>query len=298
MKLSDGLRTFLDYCQFERSYSTHTVESYKHALTEFNDYLAEEYSDMPEVEEINTNDIRPFLGWLNDKGNARASLRQKISAVKSFFKYCQKKGYVKRNPATLVPTPKSQKKLPSFLLKNEITSMLANCDLESPLGLRNLALTELLYSSGLRISEALQLEVTGINFSQKTVRVLGKGNKERVVPIGEKALLAISNYMVARHKLAKNNIEKAMFLTNTGKRLDSPGAYRAIHKLMIGATEATQKSPHVLRHSFATHLLDNGADIQSVSEMLGHASLSTTQVYTHVSIERLKDAYKKAHPKA
>jgi site-specific recombinase XerD len=156
----------------------------------------------------------------------------------------------------------------------------------------------LLYSSGLRISEALSLNIGDISFSSRVVRVIGKGNKERVVPVGEKAVMAITEYMALRPNLLVNKTEQALFLSAHGQRLSPVAAYRLVHRAMQGCTEAKQKSPHVLRHSFATHLLDNGADIKSVSEMLGHSSLSTTQIYTHLSVERLKSAYKNAHPKA
>jgi integrase/recombinase XerC len=155
-----------------------------------------------------------------------------------------------------------------------------------------------LYSSGLRISEALQLNVANINFGNNSIKVSGKGRKQRIVPVGEKAMSAISNYLMLRKDLVKKPSEKALFLSTRGNRMNAVNAYRIINKAMKGISECPQKSPHVLRHTFATHMLDKGADIQSVSEMLGHASLSSTQIYTHVSIERLKEAYKKAHPKA
>ncbi|MFA6572382.1 MAG: tyrosine-type recombinase/integrase, partial [Bacteroidota bacterium] len=198
----------------------------------------------------------------------------------------------------LVSTPKTDKKLPSFLLQNEVVNLCESFDTSTPIGARNLALTELLYSSGLRISEALQLNTEDINSSNKIVKVLGKGRKERIVPIGEKAMTALQNYLKLRQKIHKELGENALFLSAKGKRMNTVGAYRVIHNAMQSVTESPQKSPHVLRHSFATHMLDNGADIQSVSEMLGHASLSTTQIYTHVSVERLKETYKKSHPKA
>jgi len=298
MTLELGIKQFLIYCETERNYSQYTVESYRIALAQFYDFLKEEYSEAPDLEDIKTNDIRPFLSYLMDKGQNKTSLRLKIAAVKSFFKFCQKRGITEKNPASLVPTPKKDKKLPSFLLEKEVANMIDNISEDSVENLRDKALAELLYSSGLRISEALQLNINDINFYQKSVKVLGKGRKERIVPIGEKALSALKKYIGNRNELLVNSSENALFLSNRGKRMNAVNAYRIINRLMKANTESPQKSPHVLRHSFATHLLDNGADIQSVSEMLGHASLSTTQIYTHVSVERLKSAYKKAHPKA
>ncbi len=298
MELKEGIKNFLIYCETERNYSHYTVESYSTALAQFFDFLNEEYGEVPNLEDIVTNDIRPFLSYLMDKGQKKSSLRLKIAAVKSFFKFCQKRGLTVKNPASLVPTPKREKKLPSFLLQKEVSTMIDNITGDDVVSLRDKALAELLYSSGLRISEALQLNVVDINFYEKSVKVLGKGRKERIVPIGAKALTSLKKYIEKRRDLIDEVKENALFLSKRGKSMNPVNAYRIINSLMKQNTESPQKSPHVLRHTFATHLLDNGADIQSVSEMLGHASLSTTQVYTHVSIERLKSAYKKAHPKA
>jgi tyrosine recombinase XerC len=298
MKLNIAIEKFLEYCKNEKMYSSHTLIGYSQSLNDFFNYFSEIFENEPDIELIETDDIKPFLGWLHDKGLNKNSLRLKISAVKSFFKYCLKKKLIDINPSNLVLTPKRDKKLPSFLLKNEVTNLIESYDKHDPFGARNSALTELLYSSGLRISEALQLNLYDIKFNDKSVKVLGKGNKERIVPVGDKAIESIKNYMTLRHLIAKTSSEKALFLDTKGNRLSPSSAYKIIHKNMKGFTESKQKSPHVLRHSFATHLMDNGADIRSVSEMLGHSSLSTTQVYTHVSIERLKESYKKAHPKA
>lgn len=298
MELYGAIRDFLEYCEIERNYSGKTVQSYSHALAQFYDYFKSEYGDVPLLEEITPNDVRPFLGYLHDIGQSKSSLRLKMSAVKSFFKFCIKKELLDNNPASLISIPKRDKKLPSFLLEKEVGKMMSSFNTDDPVDLRNLALAELLYSSGLRISECLNLNVGDIDPRKKSVSVTGKGNKQRIVPVGSKALEAILNYSAKRNELLNGSLEKALFLTKNGKRLSPSSAYRVIHRAMSGITESLQKSPHVLRHSFATHLLDGGADIQSVSEMLGHSSLSSTQVYTHVSVERLKNAYKKAHPKA
>jgi integrase/recombinase XerC len=298
LKLNIAISKFLEYCELERNYSGHTVESYRLALAQFYDYMVQEYAELPDIESIETDDIRPFLGYLHDHGHKKNTLRMKVAAIKSLFKFCQKKKFLLKNPASIVATPKVDKKLPSFLLQNEVNDMLLKFDDSNPFGARNLALTELLYSSGLRISEALQLNLGDINFDARIVRVTGKGNKQREIPVGDKAIKSIQNYLSLRSQIPNNMGEIALFLSIKGKRMNPASAYRIVHYAMMGITESPKKSPHVLRHSFATHLLDNGADIQSVSEMLGHSSLSTTQVYTHVSVERLKQAYKKAHPKA
>ena len=298
MKLSEAIKSFLEYCELERGYSRHTIICYTHALVVFYDYLKTFGEDIPELEDIETGDVRPFLGWLHDRGLKKVSIKLNISAVKSFFKFCKKRSLIIANPSALVTSPKAEKKLPKTLSKDEIESILDNLPKESPIEARNSALLELFYSSGLRKDEVLQLNNGDINFQQCVVKVLGKGSKERVVPVGARALTALKHYISLRGKLCSNGLEKALFVSKMGNRMNVTDAYRVANRAMQGYTEVEQKSPHTLRHSFATHLLDNGADIQSVSEMLGHASLSTTQIYTHVSIERLKDAYKKAHPKA
>ena len=165
------------------------------------------------------------------------------------------------------------------------------------IGARNIALIELIYSSGLRISEALSLKIKQLNFQTKQIKVIGKGNKARIIPVGDKALEALKNYLILRKNPGGKQLPN-LFITSTGKALDQSGAYRMINSAMKGITESPQKSPHTLRHTFATHLMDNGADINSVSEMLGHSSLSTTQIYTHISVERLKEQYKQSHPRA
>jgi tyrosine recombinase XerC len=299
VNLSKAISKYLEYCEMERNYSSHTIVSYRLALAQFFDFLAAEFPEQPDLEDIATNDIRPFLGWLSNAGHNRATIRLKISAVKAFFKFCYKKRFIIKNPASLIPIPKAEKRLPSFMLQNEITMMFDKLDKSDPVQIRNWALIELLYSSGLRINEALQLNFNDINFSHKTVRVMGKGKKERIVPVGEKALLALSEYLVCRSGISRNEKrEKALFLSINGLRMNPVAAYRIVHKALGEVTESKKKSPHVLRHSFATHMLDEGADIQSVSELLGHATLSTTQIYTHVSVEKLKESYKKAHPRA
>jgi len=298
MQLDEIIKDFLDYCSVEKSYSYKTLESYKLALFQFREYLTAEFNYITNINEVEFCHLRPYLGWLHNKRYSNKSLRIKISALKSFFKFAYKRNYINKNPASNLPVPRCEKKLPSFLLKNEIENILSSINPNTPEGARDLALIELLYGSGLRISEALKLNITDINKLQSFIKVNGKGKKQRIVPIGKKAMEAINHYLILRCQLQKNDNTIALFLTKKGVRLNPVTAYRIIHNTMLSNTEAPQKSPHVLRHTFATHLLDNGADIQSVSEMLGHESLSTTQIYTHLSVERLKETYKKSHPKA
>lgn len=298
MLIENAFDEFISYCKLEKDFSDKTIVTYKRAINDFIDYLNDDYKTLPNIEEIETDDVRPFLGRLHDLGCGKNTLRLKISAIKSFFKFCYRKDYVGFNPAALVMTPKKDKKLPSYLLESEVETVIDKFDLTNFEGARNSALVELIYSSGLRINEILSLKINDLDFYSKTVRVLGKGNKERIIPVGEKALKSVKEYLVFRNKIENINSINILFITLKCKPINPATAYRIVNKAMKGATEAKQRSPHVLRHSFATHLLDNGADISSVSEMLGHSSLSTTQVYTHVSIERLKSAYNQAHPRA
>lgn len=298
MNLSEIIHSFLLYCEVEKAYSDKTITTYRLALGQLFDYFKQEIDAEPKLDTLTIDDFRPFLGYLQDMGLKRNSIRLKVSAIKSFCKYCIKKGLLEQNPVRTMSTPKTEKKLPSFLLESEIPKLIMAFDKNDPVGLRNIALVELIYSSGLRISEALSLEFKNLDFKSKTVKVIGKGNKERIVPIGKSTVQAIKEYSEKRSIISNAIKSDLVFISESGAKLNPSVVYRIIHKAMEGVTESQKKSPHVLRHSFATHLLNNGADINSVSEMLGHASLSTTQVYTHVSVERLKAAYKKSHPKA
>lgn len=297
MKLTEAIKIFFEYLKFEKNYSVQTISTYNIALKQLVEYFEDIFSTEPDIEYIETDDLRPYLGWLHDRGAGRNSLRVKTSAVKSFFKYLSKIELITSNPAALINVPKRQKKLPSFLQKNEVKNLIENGKSESPQNIRDIALIELLYGCGLRISEALSLNVKDLR-SGDTLSITGKGNKQRIVPVGRKAKIAINNYLKVRSKLSRANEEPALFITKSGKRMTPNQAWRMVNSKMAGISESPQKSPHVLRHTFATHMLDSGADIRSVSEILGHSSLSTTQVYTHLSVERLKESYKKAHPKA
>lgn len=298
MLLTAAITDFLSTLEIERAASPHTVTGYRIALEQFTVYLQSSWGAEPNVEDLTEADIRPFLGWLHDRGLAKRSLRMKLAAVKALFTHLVRSDVLQRNPATLVATPRTDKKLPSFLRESEAESLVASFDTSTPQGLRDRALIELLYGSGLRISEALQLNVGDIDVRSRVVRVLGKRNKERVVPVTSVAIDAMHDYVAQRTAFAPSPTEAALFLGDRGARLTASSAYRIVRRMLGNVTEASRKGPHMLRHTFATHLLDNGADLKAVSEMLGHASLSTTQVYTHVSVERLKDAYRKAHPKA
>jgi len=335
MHLAAAAQEFLVSLDVEKGASVHTITAYRIALEQFVEFVEETWGAELVLSDVREHHLRPFLGWMHDKALGKRTMRMKLAAVKSMFKFYVRSGIIDNNPAALTSSPKIEAKLPSFLQQPEALALQTAFDLDTAEGLRNSALCELLYGSGLRISEALQLNVGDIDTASRSVRVLGKRNKERIVPVTQSAIDAVAEYTRVRHEFFVDPLQKAvdpsqkavdpspkavdpspkvtptsanatantldanaLFLGSRGKRLTPQGAYRIVRRALGPLTEAQRKSPHVLRHSFATHLLDNGADLKAVSEMLGHSSLSTTQVYTHVSVERLKDAYKKAHPRS
>jgi len=323
MKLKNCIDNFINYLVKEKRYSIHTQTSYSVALRQFLDYLDEkfkkEYNNNEEcsdnntvnntsiaenmdIESIEASTIRPFIGWLYDEGKNRNSIRLKVGSIKSFFKYCYKKEFTKNNIGANINIPQKEKNLPNFILKDEVKKWLDEIELDTFFDYRNKAIIELLYSSGLRISEALNIEINDFDFEKKQVKVFGKGKKDRIVPVGENAILSIKNYLTQIPIFRQQNIlhkhTKKIFINKDGGQLSAVSAWKIVKSSMQHNVNCNRNSPHILRHSFATHLLDNGADLLAVSKMLGHASLSATEVYTHISTERLKKAYKLAHPKA
>jgi integrase/recombinase XerC len=245
--------------------------------------------------------IREYLGKLYHCYK-RTTIARKLSTIRSFFHFLEQKGLIKGNPAADISTPKQGKYIPSHLPVDEMFRLLDGPDKEKPLGLRDLAILEALYSSGIRVSELSGLNESSMDFGQRLVRVVGKGNKERIVPIGKKALRVIEVYMEAtdslRKKSARDFVDMPLFLNYRGGRLTTRSIERIVKKYANRCGLMTEVTPHSLRHTFATHLLDGGADLRSVQELLGHVSLSTTQKYTHVSLDRLMKVYDKAHPRS
>ncbi len=288
---------YIEYCEIEKGYSKNTIKSYQHSLDQFYDMLNSGDYKINSITDISTYHIRNFPAYLYGSRESKTSIKQKLSALKSFFKFCIKKKIINNNPSRGVLSPKLDKKLPSYLQKDEMIQLLDKLYNSTNPNYLDIALVELIYGSGLRISEALNLKISDIDFNSQTIRVLGKGNKERIIPIGGYSIESLKKYILTRNK-PTNEFSEFIFIGKNGKTLNPSTAYRHIKKTMQDITDSPKKSPHVIRHTFATHLLDKGADIQSVSEMLGHSSLSTTQIYTHLSIERIKEVYKKSHPKA
>ena len=288
--MKEHVEKFLTYLEVERGASEHTIRAYRKDLEMFMGSL-QEGSDLPD-----TSDVRSFLASEVSSGHAKSTASRRLAAVRSFYKYLHREGIVKKNPAKLVTSPKLPKTLPKFLSVDEAFELM---DKPEPIGFeaaRDKAILELAYSSGLRVSELVGLDIGDIDAKQTTVRVRGKGKKERMVPVGGKALDAVKAYMVER--MLKGMNERALFLNKRGQRLSDRAVRRMVRKYSNMMAMSGKVTPHTLRHTFATHLLHGGADLRAIQEMLGHSSLSTTQKYTHLDVAKLMEVYDKAHPLA
>ena len=306
---NEYVNEFLEFIKVTRNYSLHTVISYETDLKQFTDYIIRS-SDHKEClskelqTDLNKFDLiflKSYIADLADpfarsKQYTRKSISRKISVLKSFYKYLYKKKYIFKNYSSSLIFPKQVKKLPSFLSEKELEKLLGEKYI-SEVSILDKAIIELFYSTGIRLSELINLRVDNVNFPNRTIKVFGKGSKERIVPFGKEAEKAVRNYMSIR-EICDLNKSEYLFISSAGKKLYPMKVNRLIRKNLSLVTDIKKKSPHILRHSFATHLLDNGADIRAVKELLGHESLSTTQVYTHITPERLKKAYKQSHPRA
>jgi tyrosine recombinase XerC len=292
---------YLSYLEDERNYSQHTVVSYAHDLAQYYSFLKETYPEL--LEDHNDTDqgvIRAFLGMLLDSGISKKSVLRKLSTLRSFYKYLVRKKAVRRNPVLNIISPKVEKKLPQFIDAGSMEHILALPKTDTFEGARDSVVLELLYGSGIRRAELIGLEIDDVDRGNRTIKVTGKGNKQRIIPMTVKAQQAIDRYESFREavRTAAGTEERSLLISAKGTRMSPSMVNTVVSRYLTGATDVRKKSPHVLRHSFATHLLDNGADIMAVKELLGHESLSTTQVYTHVTVERLKKIYQQAHPKA
>ncbi len=291
--MNELLESFIKHLSDERNYSEHTVKAYRGDLENFRDFLLKEEK---KIEDADIATINAYVSTLYGK-NSPASVERKISAIRSFFSYLVRKDIVAQNPAKLVRTPKKEKHLPVFLSVDEVFNLVDLKDPEqSPLRVRDRAVLELLYSSGLRVSELAGATLADLSIGEAIIRVRGKGNKERIVPVGSKALSALGEYLDIREELKP--VSDRIFLNSRGGGITTRSLARIIKKYGLVSGISKNVSPHVLRHSFATHLLAGGADLRAIQEMLGHASLSTTQRYTHLSVERIMEVYDKTHPNA
>ncbi|MBL0272156.1 MAG: tyrosine-type recombinase/integrase [Chitinophagaceae bacterium] len=293
-----SIRSFLDYLKFEKRYSVHTLTSYQTDLIDFIDYLETRFGAVS-LKEVNHNYIRSWLAQLKSKGLTAKSINRKISTLKSFFKYHLRTGSITSTPMVNVISPKISRRLPVFV-KEEDTGKIINTLSQSSDNWESLnakMLIRIFYATGMRLSELINLREKQIDFSKSQIKVLGKGNKERIIPVSKDTIKIIRDYQQLKKRDFKET-EDFLLVTPKGKKLYPKYAYLLVNRVLGEAGTLTKKSPHVLRHTFATHLMNNGADLNAVKELLGHTSLAATQVYTHNTIEKLKDVHKKSHPKA
>lgn len=289
------LSEFLKYIDLEKNYSNYTLINYKDDLSFYLDFLNKENID---VLDSDYKVIRNYLSYMYNKKYSSKTISRHISSLRSFYKYMIKENYIVKNPMTLISNPKQESKLPHFLYYNELETILNIPDKSTPLGQRDSVILELLYSTGIRVSELVNIKLKDINLSTRKIRILGKGNKERIVLYGEYLKNLLDIYLNdGREKLVKNN-QEYLVLNKNGSGLTTRGVRVIIDNILKKGEIDFHISPHVLRHTFATHMLDSGADLKSVQELLGHENLSTTQIYTHVSNERLKKVYLSTHPRA
>jgi integrase/recombinase XerC len=304
LHLKKYIELYAFFLKNEKNYSNYTIVSYRNDLIQFFNYL-KLYRILKDdkIEYVNRNVMRKYIVYLKKSDYSARSISRKISTVRSFFKFCLREGIIKVNPTINLITPKIDKKLPYFLYLQEVNKLIETPLKNTIFGIRDRAILELLYGTGIRVGELVNLNICNIDLYEKTIIVFGKGSKERILPLGNPSIMAIQEYLTSRNLFEKkifvnkNDLE-ALFLNRLGGRLTTRSIRRIIIKYMKMAGLNKKISPHVLRHSFATHLLGGGADLRSVQELLGHKSLSTTQIYTHITKERLKTIYKKSHPRA
>lgn len=293
---------FRDYLQISRRLSPHTLKSYSEDLLQFLNFLTEDEFSCAGWEGVDHRRVRGFLGHLQENGLSRRSIARKLSALRSFYRYLRRQGTVERDPTVGVVGPRQERRLPTHLAAPEMEAFLLVPDRSDPRGLRDAAILECLYSSGMRVSELVALNVEDLPSSGDCLTVLGKRQKERLVFLGRAARETLADYLAtARPRLfaaGRRPDPRALFLNKNGTRLTDRSVRTIVHQCIEAAAIATHATPHTLRHSFATHLLENGADLRSVQELLGHASLATTQIYTHVSGEQLRKVYDAAHPRS
>lgn len=289
-------QNYLDYLLLEKRYSSHTVKAYRTDLRIFESYLKEIYTTS--IDKANHTMIRSWLVEELNKGNSARTVNRKITTLKSFYKYLIKEHKIKQNPTLKISSSKISKKLPQFVGLDDMNKLLDKLKLEKNFSAyRDKLIIEVFYSTGIRLSELINIKLTDVDPLKSQIKVLGKRNKERLIPLTKELQKSIEGYMTFRMK--EKAIDRSyLFITDSGKKLNPSMVYRKVNELLKGVTTLEKKSPHVLRHTFATHMLNNGADLNVIKELLGHASLSATEVYTHNSIDQLKEIFNNAHPRA
>lgn len=295
-----AISRFLRYLLVERNASQLTIKSYREDLRALNDYLTESYGHAPAPAEITALDLRGYVAALHEAGYAKTSVSRRLASLRSFYRFAQREGLAAANPAKPLRNPRPDRTLPHFLSTDDIGRLLQAPAEDDPAGLRDRAMLETMYSAGLRVSELVGVNDGDLDLEQGLVRIRGKGRRERLSPLGSYAVKALQRCLAVRKLSAKESQGPAapVFVNKTGRRLTTRSVARMLEKYLRLTGLDTRTTPHTLRHSFATHLLDRGADIRSVQELLGHKSLVTTQIYTHVSTTGLREAYEHAHPRA
>lgn len=294
--MNDSLNRFIKYIELEKNYSNYTVMNYKRDISEFLFFL-----DSCKIDNLNSINYQVLRDYLNDisKNNYKnKTISRKLSSLRSFFKYLLKNEIIFENPMLLISNPKEEKRLPKYLNYQEIEKILDIPDKETVFGLRDATILEVLYSTGIRVSELVSIKISDINFSSNNIKILGKGNKERYVLFGDRCKDLLRDYIDSSRVILNKKKSEYLILNNLGDNISTRGVEKIVDKIVKEASLKFSISPHVIRHTFATHMLDNGADLNSVKELLGHESLNTTSIYTHVSNERLRNVYLNSHPRA
>jgi integrase/recombinase XerC len=295
---SAGWQSFLDHLKFEKRYSEHTIRAYDDDLKAFHAYLLQEFGGQG-LREVSAAMVRSWLAALKDAGMSSRTINRKIASLRSFFKFLLRVGEVEQTPMAAIVAPRAARRLPVFVEQQQMAELFTEVRFPDGWeGLTDRLLLALLYNTGMRLSELIGLKEGQIDGANRVIKVLGKGNKERVIPVSGALLEAVREYREKKRGMAGGADSEVLLVGKSGRRLYPKYVYRVVQRYLAQVTTLEKKSPHVLRHTFATHLMNEGAELNSVKELLGHASLAATQVYTHNTIEKLKDVYKKAHPKA
>jgi integrase/recombinase XerD len=293
------IHEFINYLSVERGLAMNTLESYGRDLRQYSEFLEAEDEAEGDLDSVTRATIVNYLMYLQSQGKATATIARRLAALKAFYQFLVRENRIGSDPTANLESPKLEKRLPKVLTVAEVERLLGQPDPTQPAGIRDRAMLELLYATGIRVSELVSLDEADVNLEMGYIKCSGKGSKERIVPLGSLAIQSCRDYLTsARNRLVRDREEKALFVNHHGHRLTRQGFWKIVKKYADDAKIEKEITPHTLRHSFATHLLENGADLRSVQEMLGHADISTTQIYTQVTKGRIKEVYAKAHPRA